>query len=95
MPEDTVCDMMYTWFPGIDVLSPTGKTTMNDPSKELELSFANLQHDFLAMIQHVFPDPQEAPDLVVSLSTVHRQMFAHVSVLSLGSCLVTPWEHRP
>lgn len=43
-----------------------GKTTTEDGTKELELSFDNLQRDFLAMICQTFPDPTESPDLVVS-----------------------------
>jgi protein phosphatase methylesterase 1 len=43
-----------------------GKTTTSDTAKELELSFANLQQDFLAMIKELYPEPKESPDLVVS-----------------------------
>lgn len=48
-----------------------GKTTTEDGTKELELSFINLQRDFLAMICQIFPDPTESPDLVVSSRVCH------------------------
>lgn len=48
-----------------------GKTTTKDGTKELELSFDNLQRDFLAMIRQIFPDPTESPDLVVSSRVCH------------------------
>jgi hypothetical protein len=49
---------------------PSGKTTTRGGAKELELSFANLQQDFLAMIKELFPAPSESPDLVVSWCAV-------------------------
>lgn len=57
-----------------------GRTTIDDKSKELELSFDNLQHDFLAMIEKVFPDPTSAPHLVVGLFHSLRFIFQ-------------PWSH--
>jgi len=49
-----------------------GKTTTHGGAAELELSFANLQQDFIAMIKELFPAPSESPDLVVSWCAIPR-----------------------
>lgn len=44
-----------------------GKTKTRPEEAEQVLSFANLQHDFVALIKQLFPVSAEAPDLIVSL----------------------------
>jgi len=70
----------------------SGKTITRGGAKELELSFANLQQDFLAMIKEMFPEPSESPDLVVSQSDL---LFSNASASLTAiprSCWAIPWE---
>jgi hypothetical protein len=47
--------------------------TITDPEEDSKVvSFDNLQNDFIALIRQVFPDPAEAPDLLVSLESSRR-----------------------
>jgi hypothetical protein len=65
-----------------------GKTITQPEEDSKVVSFDNLQNDFIALIRQVFPDPAEAPDLLVSLESSHQ------TYLTFSSSLVIPWE-RP
>jgi hypothetical protein len=47
----------------------TGKTKTQPRSAEHDLSLATLTADLMSLIRHVYPDPGQAPALLVSLST--------------------------
>lgn len=42
-----------------------GKSRTTPPEQEHDLSLANLQRDLIGVIQHLFPDSQAAPALLV------------------------------
>lgn len=43
----------------------SGKTKTDPEEDSKVVSFDNLQNDFIALIKQVFPDANEAPDLLV------------------------------
>lgn len=52
---------------GRDRLILLGKTRTTPPEAEHDLSLSNLKSDLIGIVQHMFPDPKEAPALLVSL----------------------------
>jgi hypothetical protein len=64
MVSVTECSRLITII-GRSCIATAGKTATTPPASELELSFDNLQQDFIAMLTHIFPDPEDCPDLIV------------------------------
>lgn len=50
-----------------EVADQTGKTKTQPVEAEHDLSLITLTADLMALIQHMFPDPAEAPALLVSM----------------------------